>query len=74
MSPSIIGSWPRRPALALSLVAALLLGAGGAAKPAQAQYYNPYYVYNPYYSGACDPYYNPYACQGCADRTLCQPI
>ena len=31
------------------------------AAPAQAQYY-PYYAYNPYSAGYCNPYYYPYGC------------
>ena|SRR5437870_4176039 len=53
----------RRPVLAAFLLAAFLLATSGATGPAEAQYY-PYYGYAPYYSGYCDPYYNPYACAG----------
>src|SRR5712691_12889877 len=66
MSLPIATSWFRRLLIAASVLAASLLAVGSATQ-AQAQYY-PYYAYNPYYSGYCDPYYNPYACPGYADQ------
>ncbi len=61
MSLPIITRWLRRPLIGAALLATGMLAAGGAAAPAEAQYY-PYYAYNPYYSPYCNPYYNPYAC------------
>src|SRR3989442_3550480 len=61
MSLPIITRWLRRPLIGAALLAIGMLAAGGAAAPAEAQYY-PYYAYNPYYSPYCNPYYYPYGC------------
>ncbi len=61
MSLPIITRWLRRPLIGAALLATGMLATGGAAAPAEAQYY-PYYAYNPYYAAYCNPYYNPYAC------------
>src|SRR5205823_1465467 len=61
MSLPIITRWLRRPLIGAVLLATGMLAAGGAATPAEAQYY-PYYAYNPYASPYCNPYYNPYGC------------
>src|SRR6266446_6930477 len=61
MSLPIITGWLRRPLVGAVLLATGMLAAGGAATPAEAQYY-PYYAYNPYYSPYCNPYYYPYGC------------
>src|SRR5260370_37980399 len=61
MSLPIITGWLRRPLVGAALLAIGILAAGGAAAPAEAQYY-PYYAYNPYSSPYCNPYYYPYGC------------